>query len=119
MHSKKNLGSPLRERTRWNGTSILLLPVTDLSHVHNSLISGLNFLVRQIENEVFTYDERRSEPVQFESTKDELFPYLVVNIGSGVSIVKVTSEETYERISGKIPIEWIRIATCMCYSLMT
>ena len=57
--------------------------------------------MRQIAYEVFNYDERRSEPVQFESTSAELFPYLVVNIGSGVSIVKVTSEETYERISGK------------------
>ncbi|KAJ3213487.1 hypothetical protein HDU67_002821 [Dinochytrium kinnereticum] len=30
----------------------------------------------------------------------EIFPYLLVNIGSGVSILKVTSDETYERISG-------------------
>ncbi|KAJ3052972.1 hypothetical protein HK097_005281 [Rhizophlyctis rosea] len=64
------------------------------------LITGLNFLVRQITYEVFTYDERRPEPMQFEATPDELFPYLLVNIGSGVSILKVTSDETYERISG-------------------
>jgi type II pantothenate kinase len=57
-------------------------------------------MVRQIAHEVFTYDEKKSEPLQFESKSSELFPYLVVNIGSGVSIVKVTSEETYERISG-------------------
>ncbi|KAI8822569.1 fumble-domain-containing protein [Fimicolochytrium jonesii] len=64
------------------------------------LISGLNFLVRQISSEVFTYDERRPEPLQYESTPPELFPYMLVNIGSGVSILKVTSESTYERISG-------------------
>ncbi|KND02525.1 pantothenate kinase [Spizellomyces punctatus DAOM BR117] len=64
------------------------------------LITGLNFLVRQIPYEVFTYDERRAESMQFESTPSELFPYLLVNIGSGVSILKVTSDETYERISG-------------------
>ena len=64
-----------------------------------SLINGLNFLVRQIENEVFTYDEKR--PVSMEFEKDnQIFPYMVVNIGSGVSILKVTSEESYERISG-------------------
>jgi type II pantothenate kinase len=65
-----------------------------------SLITGLNFLVRQIENEVFTYDERRPIPMQFETTSAEIFPYMLVNIGSGVSIIKVTSDETYERISG-------------------
>ncbi|KAI8926678.1 fumble-domain-containing protein [Entophlyctis helioformis] len=65
------------------------------------LITGLNFLVRQIAYEVFTYDERRPEPMQFDnSSPGELFPYLLVNIGSGVSIIKVTSDETYERISG-------------------
>ncbi|KAI9099415.1 fumble-domain-containing protein [Phlyctochytrium arcticum] len=64
------------------------------------LITGLNFLVRQIPYEVFTYDERRTESMQFETTPSELFPYLLVNIGSGVSILKVTSDETYERISG-------------------
>jgi type II pantothenate kinase len=64
------------------------------------LINGLNFLVRQIQYEVFTYDERRPEPMQFENTPQEIFPYMLVNIGSGVSIIKVTSDETYERISG-------------------
>ncbi|KAI8612374.1 fumble-domain-containing protein [Chytriomyces sp. MP71] len=65
------------------------------------LITGLNFLVRQIPNEVFTYDERRdTSPLMYEEPPKELFPYLLVNIGSGVSILKVTSFETYERISG-------------------
>ncbi|KAJ3323933.1 hypothetical protein HDV06_000909 [Boothiomyces sp. JEL0866] len=64
------------------------------------LIYGLNFLVRQIAYEVFTYDERRPDPMQFENSSQELFPYMLVNIGSGVSIIKVTSDETYERISG-------------------
>lgn len=30
----------------------------------------------------------------------DLFPYLLVNIGSGVSIVKVDGEGQYERVSG-------------------
>lgn len=64
------------------------------------LITGLNFLVRQIEYEVFTYDERRPDPMHFEQAASDLFPYMLVNIGSGVSILKVTSDETYERISG-------------------
>ncbi|KAJ3329482.1 hypothetical protein HDU76_007827 [Blyttiomyces sp. JEL0837] len=54
----------------------------------------------QIPDEVFTYDERRTEAMIYEDTPNEVFPYLLVNIGSGVSILKVTSDETYERISG-------------------
>ncbi|KAJ3002797.1 UNVERIFIED_CONTAM: Pantothenate kinase 4, partial [Siphonaria sp. JEL0065] len=70
----------------------------------NSIVNtrtGLNFLVRQVPNEVFTYDERRNDaPLAYEEPPSELFPYLLVNIGSRVSILKVTSFETYERISG-------------------
>ncbi|KAJ3130375.1 hypothetical protein HK098_002604 [Nowakowskiella sp. JEL0407] len=66
------------------------------------LITGLNFLVRQIPYEVFTYDERRPlDPVVYENLNSpDIFPYLLVNIGSGVSILKVTSDETFERVSG-------------------
>lgn len=66
------------------------------------LITGLNFLVRKIPNEVFTYDERRApDALVFETNcQQELFPYMLVNIGSGVSIIKVTSNDTFERISG-------------------
>lgn len=43
------------------------------------LITGLNFLVKQIPNEVFTYDEKLAQPMCFEDTPtpEELFPYLV------------------------------------------
>lgn len=63
------------------------------------LVTGLSFLVRHVAFEVFTYDER-SNGAQYENRNLPLFPYILVNIGSGVSIIKVTSEETYERISG-------------------
>ncbi|KAJ1342952.1 pantothenate kinase [Batrachochytrium salamandrivorans] len=77
------------------------------------LITGLNFLVRQIAYEVFTYDARRPEPMQFDNHRaSELFPYLLVNIGSGVSIIKVTSDETYERISGEIRVDPFCIMKC-------
>ena len=32
--------------------------------------------------------------------EEELYPFLVVNIGSGVSIIKVISESEYVRVSG-------------------
>ncbi|KAJ1964112.1 hypothetical protein GGI12_001626 [Dipsacomyces acuminosporus] len=64
-----------------------------------SLTTGLNFFIREVTDEVFTYSE--NAPMQFENpTTDEMFPYMLVNIGSGVSIIKVTGEGQYERISG-------------------
>ncbi|KAI8320013.1 fumble-domain-containing protein [Martensiomyces pterosporus] len=64
-----------------------------------SLTTGLNFLIREVTDEVFTYSE--NAPMQFENpTTDEMFPYMLVNIGSGVSIIKVTGEGQHERISG-------------------
>lgn len=32
--------------------------------------------------------------------KDPLFPYLIVNIGTGVSFLKVEADGSFERISG-------------------
>ena len=67
------------------------------------LIRGLNFLVLNIPNEVFSYNfKETSDPVKYEDvfTPASLFPYILVNIGSGVSILKVTGDNTFERISG-------------------
>lgn len=66
------------------------------------LIRGLNFLIEEIPNEVFSYDEshRKQNPLQFENLSDNVFPYIFVNIGSGVSIIKVTGPNQFERISG-------------------
>ncbi|KAJ1867199.1 hypothetical protein LPJ78_001144 [Coemansia sp. RSA 989] len=63
-----------------------------------SLTTGLNFLIREVADEVFTYSEDR--PMQFVDPTADMFPYMLVNIGSGVSILKVTGEGSYERISG-------------------
>ncbi|OUM67743.1 hypothetical protein PIROE2DRAFT_39741, partial [Piromyces sp. E2] len=67
------------------------------------LIIGLNFLVHKIPYEVFTYSETESEPMVFEEKvidEEELYPYILVNIGSGVSIIKVTENGKFERIGG-------------------
>ena len=59
------------------------------------LISGCNFLLKNIPNECFTFDrgdEKRKHRYNFQSVDSRmLFPYLLVNIGSGVSILKVSS----------------------------
>ncbi|GBC02343.1 hypothetical protein RclHR1_04580011 [Rhizophagus clarus] len=64
------------------------------------LITGLNFLISEIPYEVFTYSEH--DPMCFEDTPNpaNMFPYMLVNIGSGVSILKVTEQNKFERISG-------------------
>ncbi|KAJ3338808.1 Pantothenate kinase 4 [Gonapodya sp. JEL0774] len=64
------------------------------------LLTGLNFLLREIPDECFSYDENRPEPMFFERITSDIYPYLLVNIGSGVSILKVSGEDQFERISG-------------------
>jgi len=62
------------------------------------LINGLNFFITEIPYEVFTYSE--INPMQFEERTQDLYPYMLVNIGSGVSILKVTGPDEFSRISG-------------------
>lgn len=70
------------------------------------LIRGLNFLLLNVDNEAFTYSWREqkqnflSRAKSKQSDSNYPFPYLLVNIGSGVSILKVENEDTYERVSG-------------------
>jgi pantothenate kinase len=54
-----------------------------------SLINGLNFLLLEVPYEVFSYSAET--PMRFHDThlRAGRFPYLLVNIGSGVSILKV------------------------------
>ncbi|KAI1077488.1 fumble-domain-containing protein [Whalleya microplaca] len=62
------------------------------------LIIGLDFFITEIPREVFTYSE--TDPMHFASPKADLYPYMLVNIGSGVSILKVSGPQTYERVGG-------------------
>jgi type II pantothenate kinase len=61
-------------------------------------ISGLDFFITEIPREVFTYSEE--EPMQFAEARADVYPYLLVNIGSGVSMVKVSGPRQYERVGG-------------------
>mmetsp|Transcript_6065 Transcript_6065/g.25599 ORF Transcript_6065/g.25599 Transcript_6065/m.25599 type:complete len:231 (+) Transcript_6065:611-1303(+) len=82
------------------------------------LVRGLNFLLTKAQREVYVFDHEpllsaaMSEPAspsvfpdlensrKFVDASDDPFPYLLVNIGSGVSIIKVNGFEEYERVSG-------------------
>ncbi|KAL0341542.1 UNVERIFIED_CONTAM: Pantothenate kinase [Sesamum calycinum] len=53
---------------------------------------------KAIRHEAFTHKEGQKEFVQIDS--NDLFPYLLVNIGSGVSMIKVDGDGIYQRVSG-------------------
>ena len=55
------------------------------------LIKGCNFLLRNIPDEQFVYCRHGEPEYRFINTHPDIFPYLLVNIGSGVSIMKVSS----------------------------
>lgn len=59
---------------------------------------GLDFFITEIPREVFTYDD--TDPMHFEEARADIYPYLLVNIGSGVSMVKVSGRREFERIGG-------------------
>lgn len=61
------------------------------------LIAGTSFFVERIPQEVFSYTDEN--PMVF-STLPGKYPYMLVNIGSGVSIIKVTGPQQFERIGG-------------------
>ncbi|KAL6007009.1 Pantothenate kinase 2, mitochondrial [Asimina triloba] len=62
------------------------------------LVAGANFLLKAIRHEAFTHMEGQKEFVQID--QNDLFPFLLVNIGSGVSIIKVDGEGKFKRVSG-------------------
>lgn len=62
------------------------------------LIIGLDFFITEIPREVFTYSE--VDPMHFAEPEENIYPYMLVNIGSGVSILKVSGPRTYERVGG-------------------
>ncbi|KAG4430324.1 hypothetical protein IFR05_014195 [Cadophora sp. M221] len=62
------------------------------------LIIGLDFFITEIPREVFTYSE--TDPIHFEEPRADIYPYLLVNIGSGVSIIKVSGPKHFQRVGG-------------------
>ena len=79
------------------------------------LVCGMHFALTYIENECYTF---RNEMIDVSNKKEvreytkrvmmpyhsivskSPFPYLVVNIGSGVSILKISAPGRFERVSG-------------------
>ncbi|ELV14242.1 Pantothenate kinase 4 [Tupaia chinensis] len=72
----------------------------DKEDVMTCLIKGCNFVLKNIPHEAFMYQKDADPEFRFQTNHPNIFPYLLVNIGSGVSIVKVESEERFEWIGG-------------------
>eukprot|EP01107_Rhizomastix_libera_P013388 TRINITY_DN3641_c0_g1_i2.p1 TRINITY_DN3641_c0_g1~~TRINITY_DN3641_c0_g1_i2.p1 ORF type:complete len:395 (+),score=82.93 TRINITY_DN3641_c0_g1_i2:278-1462(+) len=70
-----------------------------------SVIKGMNYLLMNSENEIFSALNGQlkftpSSRILSPDGKSVKFPYLLVNVGSGVSIFKVNSETDFHRVSG-------------------
>ncbi|XP_076238438.1 4'-phosphopantetheine phosphatase [Calliopsis andreniformis] len=64
------------------------------------MIKGCNFLLKNISCEVFEFERNRNPEYKFQKAGPNIFPYMLVNIGSGVSILKVESDKVFERVGG-------------------
>ncbi|KAG4098505.1 fumble [Neocallimastix lanati (nom. inval.)] len=72
-----------------------------------SLLAGLNTLLKYSPNESYHYkiddtinDSDKPIPDVYDADAKSIFPYLLVNVGSGVSVLHVKDENTFERVSG-------------------
>ncbi|KAK9392092.1 pantothenate kinase 4 [Crotalus adamanteus] len=72
----------------------------DKEDVMTCLIKGCNFVLKNIPHEAFVYLKDADPEFRFQMNHPHIFPYLLVNIGSGVSIVKVETEDKFEWIGG-------------------
>ena len=72
-----------------------------------TVVSGLRFVVAELDDAVYTlrnvkFSNKGKEPIEKVpiSLRNNMFPFVLVNIGSGVSIVHVKGPNEIERISG-------------------
>ena len=61
-------------------------------------LEGLDFFITEIPQEVFSYSDQN--PTSFVDPHADIYPYLLVNIGSGVSMIKVLNKGNYQRVGG-------------------
>lgn len=76
---------------RWNKVTIGIHSRVEKEDEMSCLIEGCNFLLKNIPDEAFLY-QRHTEPTyKFQGVSRDIFPFLLVNIGSGVSLIKVNA----------------------------
>jgi type II pantothenate kinase len=68
------------------------------------LLFGLNFMLDRVPEECFFLEDHlnptKSSKIPFNVQSIGVYPYILVNIGSGVSILMVKSDREFKRISG-------------------
>ncbi|MES1922607.1 hypothetical protein MHBO_004125, partial [Bonamia ostreae] len=66
------------------------------------LFRGLNFTLEQRKMECFYIENPNDTTNRRTNLYDmkNVYPYILVNIGSGVSIIRVISRDSFERVSG-------------------
>lgn len=67
------------------------------------LIKGLDFFIHKVDSEVFTYNDQDGIQEIDQLNKNNsngIYPYMLVNIGSGVSILKVDKPNVFTRVGG-------------------
>jgi pantothenate kinase len=105
LHKKKDSSQPIRVKATGGGAfkyadvfrerlGIILEREDEMACV----VAGCNFLLQAVRNEAFEYDSGELSFVDIEP--DTMYPYLLVNIGSGVSMVRVDNENSFDRVSG-------------------
>ncbi|TVU12147.1 hypothetical protein EJB05_45776, partial [Eragrostis curvula] len=61
------------------------------------IVSAANFLLQNIPDAAFTYMDGKTSTFD---VSNNLFPYLIVNIGSGVGMIKVNGNRNFEFVTG-------------------
>ncbi|KAI3438596.1 hypothetical protein D9Q98_001020 [Chlorella vulgaris] len=62
------------------------------------MVDGCNFLLNAVRHEAFQYENGQMKFIDLPTA--EHYPYLLVNIGSGVSMVRVDADRKFQRVSG-------------------
>lgn len=62
------------------------------------MVEGCNFYLKAVRNEAFSYEN--GQMAFTDISPSATYPYLLVNIGSGVSMVRVDGEGKHQRVSG-------------------
>ena len=63
-----------------------------------SLIVGMNFVVENVEDSSFMYSVEEGH--QYDTQFSQEYPHLLVNIGSGVSMLRIEASNEYKRVAG-------------------
>ena len=68
------------------------------------LVLGQHYLLKNVSDECYFYkDPMSSQQITCKDLRQSLssfYPYILCNVGTGVSILKVTGPQSYERVSG-------------------